>query len=163
MMSRNVILLISAIIAWQIILLIAILTLWYNSCFSCHEKRLFFECTYIAALAGILYCLRALYVRVGLKEWNPQWTIWYFLRPITSSISGFVSCIFLHAGILALGASGCSDTSPNFGFWAFAFIAGYNVDRFMKKVESTAKEMWGIQESRSYNNEDFQDKGKEGE
>ena len=82
---------------------------------------------------------------------------------MTSAIGGFASYIFLQAGLLTLGVSACYNASSNFGFWTFAFIAGYNVDNFMNKIESVANEMWGIQESRSYDTKDKQDKNEKGD
>jgi hypothetical protein len=32
---------------------------------------------------------------------------------------------------------------------AIAFIAGYNVDNFMKKLEEVASSIWGIKKSRA--------------
>ena len=147
---------IGGIIAWLVALLVTILALWHCSIFSSGENKLFLECTYIGTLAGILYCLRGLYVHIGKDDWNSCWTTWYFLRPMTSAIGGFASYIFLQAGLLTLGASACDNVSSSFGFWAFAFIAGYNVDNFMNKIESVAKEMWGIQKSRSCDTKDKQ-------
>ena len=74
--------------------------------------------------------------------------MWYYLRPITSAISGFVSFLFLKAGLLVLDTA----TKPeqiSFGYLAIAFIAGYNVDNFMKKLEEVASSIWGIKKSRT--------------
>ena len=37
------------------------------------------------------------------NNWAPHWVIWYYLRPMTSAISGFVAYIFLKAGLIVLG------------------------------------------------------------
>ncbi len=63
-------------------------------------------------------------------------------------ISGGVSWLFLSAGLLVLDASH-SETSINFGFLALAFIAGYNVDKFLKKLEEISESTWGIGKSNS--------------
>jgi hypothetical protein len=41
-----------------------------------------------------------------------------------------------------------SGEQAAFGYLAVAFIAGYNVDNFLKKIESIAKSSWGIGKSR---------------
>jgi len=54
----------------------------------------------------------------------------------------------LKAGLLILQA----DVKPeavSFGYLAFAFIAGYNVDNFAKKLEDIALSVWGIKKSRA--------------
>lgn len=35
------------------------------------------------------------------------------------------------------------------GFFALAFIAGFNVDKFVAKIEEVAKAVWGIEKTRS--------------
>jgi hypothetical protein len=113
---------------------------------------LFAKCTYLGIIGGLLYCLRAVYLNKCVqKHWDADWEIWYYLRPIASGISGFVSCIFLKAGLLVLEA----DVQPeavSFGYLAVAFIAGYNVDNFAKKLEQVASSIWGIKKSRASGN-----------
>ena len=79
--------------------------------------------------------------------WDDRWRIWYYLWPVTSGICGFVSCIFLKAGLLVLEASE-NPEAVSYGYLALAFIAGYNVDCFLKKLESIAQTLWGIKKSR---------------
>jgi len=137
-------------ISWLILLLlvylenqILIMPTWYVS------NILFINSALMGSLGGIIYCLRGIYVNKSFKkEWDVDWHIWYYLRPLTSLISGFVSCIFLKAGLLTLDV-GDSSGNIHFGYFAVAFIAGYNVDNFMKKIESLAKTVWGIEKSKS--------------
>lgn len=119
--------------------------LWYV------ENILLVRCTLVGVIGGILYCLRAVYLNKCVrKEWDKDWEVWYYLRPIASGISGFISYIFLKAGLLVLEADAKPDAIA-FGYLAIAFIAGYNVDNFMKKLESIASSVWGIKKSRSAN------------
>lgn len=112
---------------------------------------LLIRCTLVGVMGGILYCLRAVYLNKCVrKEWDKDWEVWYYLRPIASGISGFISYIFLKAGLLVLEADAKPDAIA-FGYLAIAFIAGYNVDNFMKKLESIASSVWGIKKSRSAN------------
>jgi hypothetical protein len=106
-------------------------------------------CTAMGLLGGSLYCLRGVYLNSCVHDrWNSKWYIWYFLRPATSTISGLASYIFLKAGLLVLDATTKSDSTP-YGYLAIAFIAGYNVDNFLKKLEDIASSVWGINKSRS--------------
>lgn len=110
---------------------------------------LYANCAYWGALGGVLYCLRAVYInKCYLKTWDKDWEVWYYLRPITSTISGFISSIFLKAGLLALQASS-QDKGGSFGYLAVAFIAGYNVDNFLKKIETVVQASLGIEKSKS--------------
>jgi hypothetical protein len=106
-------------------------------------------CGAIAYVGGALYCFRAIYINKCVhKRWDPDWHVWYFIRPITSTISGAVSYLFLKAGLLVLESSSNVDASE-IGFFALAFIAGFNVDKFVAKIEEVAKAVWGIEKSRS--------------
>lgn len=142
------------IIAYLIVFLIAAIFLlvahnlwqlpdWYL-------RNLFFvKCSLIGTIGGVLYSLRAIYRNNCVRKlWETEWEVWYYLRPITSTLSGFVSCIFLKAGLLVLDAEP-GGSSFIYGYLAIAFIAGYNVDNFLKKIESIACEVWGINRSRS--------------
>ncbi|OOZ70468.1 hypothetical protein BOW50_10575 [Solemya velum gill symbiont] len=107
------------------------------------------RCGLIGALGGIVYCLRAIYLNKCVKgEWDSNWNVWYYLRPLISFLMGGVAYIFLNAGLLILAASHEPTQNP-FGFLALSFIAGLNVDRFIVKIEDIAQSTWGIRPSRS--------------
>ncbi|MGE6288853.1 hypothetical protein [Aeromonas media] len=106
-------------------------------------------CGAIAYIGGCLYCLRAIYLNKCVRnQWDPSWHLWYFIRPITSVIAGAISYLFLKAGLLVLESSSNIDSSE-MGFFALAFIAGFNVDKFVSKIEEVAKAVWGIEKTRS--------------
>lgn len=109
--------------------------------------RLFYNCALMGGLGGVFYCLRAVYINYSVKKiWDKNWEIWYYIRPIVSMISGSVSFIFLKAGLLILESQEAQNSS-HYGFLAVAFIAGYNVDKFMKKIENVAESTWGVSKS----------------
>jgi hypothetical protein len=49
-----------------------------------------------------------------------------------------VSYLFLKAGLLVLGSTVNAGASK-IGFFALAFISGFNVDKFVGKIEEVAK------------------------
>jgi len=109
-------------------------------------------CILSGGYGGVLYCLRSIYLNACVKKnWDVDWHIWYYIRPINSLITGGASYIFLSAGLLVL-ESKAQLGSSHLAFYAFAFIAGLNVDKFVKKLESIAKTTWGIEESRASGN-----------
>lgn len=114
-----------------------------------------FFCVLAGGLGGSIYCLRGVYLHASVKkDWDLAYRPWYYLRPIVSLCSGLVSFIFLKAGLLALDSELHQDA--NFwGFYALAFIAGLNVDKFVEKIEEIAHATWGIARSR------FSDKNNE--
>jgi len=126
--------------------------LLYSTIFPKEDFNLLFECICIGGIGGILYCLRGVYLNFCVKKnWDNDWIVWYIVRPIVSLISGGVSFLFLKAGLLVLEAKKEIDSS-NLGFFALAFIAGLNVDKFIAKIEELAKATWGIEKSRSSDN-----------
>jgi hypothetical protein len=111
--------------------------------------RVAIACCAIACVGGCLYCMRAIYLNKCVhKRWDSDWNIWYILRPLTSLICGGASFLFLKAGLLIL-ESNTDKQASEIGFYALAFIAGLNVDKFVAKIEEVAQAVWGIEKSRS--------------
>ena len=112
-------------------------------------QRLWLFCTTAGGLGGSLYCLRGVYLNACVrKRWDPEWEPWYYIRPFASLVCGLISCLFLKAGLLVLEAGQKGDSSQ-LGFYALAFVAGLNVDRFVEKIENIAEATWGIEKSRA--------------
>lgn len=113
------------------------------------EIELALKCAMVSALGGILYCLRAVYLNKCVRnQWSAEWEVWYYIRPITSTICGLVAFLFLKAGLVVLDATQ-NENSGDFGYLAFSFFAGLNVDKFMEKVEDIGKSLFVIEKSRS--------------
>ena len=110
---------------------------------------LVFKCGIAGGVGGILYCIRGLYVNVGTKDnWEPRWNLWYIARPVASVVMGTIAYIFIRAGLLVLEATD-EPTSSHYGYLALSFLAGLNVDNFVKKFESIAESSFGVGRSRA--------------
>lgn len=106
-------------------------------------------CGICGGFGGILYCMRGIYLNYCVRKcWENYWHPWYIIRPFASIISGGISFIFLKVGLFFLESSSLND-STHIGFYALAFIAGLNVDKFISKIEDVAQATWGIEKSRS--------------
>ncbi len=106
-------------------------------------------CGLSGGFGGVLYCLRGIYLNYSVKkQWSSEWYPWYIIRPFASILTGGVSFLFLKAGLLVLEAQ-TEASSSHFGFYALAFIAGLNVDKFISKIEDLAQATWGIEKSRA--------------
>ena len=113
------------------------------------DGRLFGKCLFWGGIGGVIYCLRGLYLNYcALNQWNNRWIPWHFIRPLISLLCGGVSFLFLKAGLIALEAVQASK-SLHYAYYAFAFLAGYNVDNFLKKIEGVSKAALGIKASRA--------------
>ncbi len=107
------------------------------------------SCAATGGIGGCVYCLRAVYLNACVrKQWDDDWQPWYYIRPIVSIACGGVSYLFLRAGLLIL-ESGTKGEATDLGFYALAFIAGLNVDKFISKIEEIAQAVWGIEKSRT--------------
>lgn len=114
------------------------------------EYQLAINCILISTLAGVLYCIRGVYLNYSVNDnWQSEWEVWYYIRPLASALAGLIAFIFLKAGIVVLEATQ-TEGAGNYGYFAFSFIAGYNVDRFLKKIEELTKSTFGVEKSRSY-------------
>lgn len=111
--------------------------------------ELTFKVSLAGALGGCLYCLRAVYLNACvMKAWDPDWEVWYLIRPIVSTITAYLSSLVLKAGLVVLEANRAPEAG-SYGFIALAFIAGMNVDKFIEKTEDIAQSIWGIGKSRT--------------
>lgn len=104
----------------------------------------------VGGFGGCVYCLRAVYInKCVFDRWNNNWLSWYIVRPIVSCICGGVSYLFLKTGLIFL-ESGTDQNATDLGFYALAFVAGLNVDKFVSKIEDIAQAVWGIEKTGSY-------------
>ncbi len=116
--------------------------------------KLVIYCGLCGGIGGVTYCLRGIYLNTCVfKNWDETWLPWYFIRPIVSTICGVISCLFLKAGLILLEAQQ-SNVSTNLAFYALAFVAGLNVDKFIEKIEDIAQITWGIKKSRTAQKDD---------
>ena len=140
------------VISYQILVILILAVLWALGPLGWMPPwlvpyQLAINCILIASLAGVLYCIRAVYTNYSAKNtWEKRWELWYYLRPLASAIAGLVAFIFLKAGIAVLEASQ-TGAGGMYGYMAFSFIAGYNVDKFLKMIEGLAKSKFGIEQS----------------
>lgn len=112
-------------------------------------EQLVFKCGLAGGVGGALYCLRGLYLNVSMRDqWDAKWALWYVARPFASAVMGVMAFVFIRAGLLVLEATD-QESSSQYGYVAVAFLAGLNVDNFIKKFESIASSTFGVSESRA--------------
>ena len=108
----------------------------------------FYLCAIVGGIGGCVYCLRGIYrTKCVLNNWDDRWLTWYILRPIVSLLTGAVACLFLKAGLLLLESKQSAESS-GLAMYAIAFIAGYNVDNFMKRLEESIRSLCGVDPTR---------------
>jgi len=145
------------IITYQVAMILMLAFLWAQGPLGnipswLQPYQLAINCILAAALAGVLYCVRAVYLNYCVhRQWDKRWEVWYYLRPLASAVTGMVAYIFLKASVIVLEGSQSVEDGL-FGYLAFSFIAGYNVDRFLKKMEEVAQSKFGVRPSRTSEN-----------
>lgn len=94
------------------------------------------------------YCTKSLYFQFCVrKEWDDRWVVWHIIRPFVGTALGAASYLFVQSGLLLIEAEG-KESGEFYGIYAIAFIAGFNVDNFLKKIEETSFTLWKIKKTR---------------
>ena len=136
--------------AYHLLLIALGLSVYFlrDACSFCGFNPIWLNVSLFGLIGGALYCIRSIYIQYCVKsEWDNRWIVWHVLRPFASTICGAVSLLFVRAGLLLFEAP-FTETQSSYGIYALAFIAGLNVDNFIKKLESIFREIVGIRESR---------------
>ena len=98
-------------------------------------------------LGGVIYCIRGIYIQYcAKKEWDNRWILWHIVRPFVSLVAGGMSLVFIKAGLLIFTTT-ANEIDRTYTVYALAFLAGLNVDNFMRKIESVFNEILGIENS----------------
>ena len=111
--------------------------------------ELWLRVAFWGGLGSLIYCIRGVYVNYAVRDnWDEKWGVWYFWRPWVGGLCGIASCLFLHAGLIVLETS-LVEESSKYGFYVFAFVAGYNCSGFLDRVEEIARATWGLKKSKA--------------
>lgn len=109
---------------------------------------IFLYCSLFGVLGGVVHCMRGYYLHTALlKNWDADWNAWYYIRPFLSGIMGFISLVFIKAGLLVFSSNSNISVEGNqvVAYLAVAFIAGYNVQNFLAKLEEVFSVLLGIE------------------
>ena len=99
------------------------------------DDLLLFQCGYIGALAGVLYCVIAFWRHHASRNWMKKWAFWFVFRPVGSAATGLISYLALKGGLLALSTSTATKPNTFYIYMVVAFIAGYKMVSFLTKIE----------------------------
>jgi hypothetical protein len=82
------------------------------------------------------------------KDWDPDWSLWHFTRPLMGISLAIVACLIFQSGVLAanpsagaqLGnASGAGAQAPqNLLYYLIAFVVGYREEVFRELIKRVA-------------------------
>jgi len=139
------------IVIYLILLLIVVVLLGTSIYYDCiylgsPDAKLAACCIVVGVLGGVTHCLRAFYLHhCVLKDWQADWAPWYFIRPVVSGVMGFISMLFIKAGLLAFSSTTDVQVENRIVLYlAVAFLAGYNVQNFLKKIEEVSESLLGV-------------------
>jgi hypothetical protein len=113
-------------------------------------------CSGAGLVGGLINCLRAVYLNACVfKRWDPTWHVWYYLRPILSAVMGLVAFLFIRAGLVVFGSADARTSGGSvYGYLAVCFIAGYNVKRFLERLEAVSEASFGIKKKTDHKETD---------
>lgn len=141
------------ILAYQVGVLLLVTWLWHryvggDSSMWFPIQQLPLQSMLVGAVGGVSYCMRAVYINRCVKnEWNARWWPWYVVRPLLGSIVGVVAFLLISAGLFVFGGVHESSTR-SYGILILSWVAGYNVDGFLSRIEKMAQFSWRISPSR---------------
>ena len=116
----------------------------FSNCLFDQCPSIWLKAILFGLVGGCTYCIRGLYLQYCVKkEWDNRWIVWHIIRPFVSAICGAISLLLVKAGLLLFAVSH-TNLQSHYGIYALAFVAGLNVDNFIKKIESIFKELIGI-------------------
>ncbi len=98
---------------------------WYK------DDIVFFQCGYIGALGGTVYCTINLWRHASKRS-----PFYYVFRPIGGAVTGFISLLALKGGLLVLTSSTTDTQTAFYVYLLVAFVAGYKMVAFLEKIES---------------------------
>ena len=108
------------------------------------------HCLFAGVTGSVAYCIRGIYLHICVhQDWHNRWAVWHFGRPPVSMICGGVCYFFLKAGLLLLHDEKTETDFSPYIYYVLAFMAGYNVDNFTRKLEEISKAVMGVVESRA--------------
>lgn len=137
--------------AWHMLVLVGGNFLCRNfagaDCFG--ASKILSACIFAGLVGGVIYCLRGIYYHFCVREnWNDVWIVWHGIRPVVSALCGGVSYFFLKSGLFLLSDTDGVDSSP-YVYYVLAFLAGYNVDNFLRWSEGIHESLAGVKKSRA--------------
>ena len=101
-------------------------------------------------LGGSLYSLRGLAKHASLADYDRSYDVSYYLRPLSSGISGLLVFFLLLGGALTLSIGGGASTpgwatfTGRLPYIAFSLLAGYGAQEFMAKLKDLADSLFAI-------------------
>jgi len=121
------------------------------------EKKIFIMTVSVMVVAGViggcLYNYRGIIKHTSENDYDENFTITYFLRPISGGISGLTVFFILLGGALALNVGTNTDPegwitfSGRMPYIAFAILAGYASQEFMLKLKDIAGTLFEVKQN----------------
>lgn len=111
-------------------------------------------CTMFVAgmLGGCLYNFRGITIHASLNDYERSYDLTYFLKPLSSGISGLLVFFLLLGGALTLNISTSNADTPQawqtfagrMPYIAFSLLAGYGAHEFMLKLKDLAESIFAV-------------------
>ena len=105
-----------------------------------------FYCAGAGGLGATVYAARGFYWAVGPQDltnsryqYDPNWTWWYFLRPLMGSVVGLVGYVALRVILTPVGVGRPESESALLAFAAVSFAAGFSLTTVLNWLDQWSK------------------------
>lgn len=101
-------------------------------------------------LGGCLYSFRGITIHASLNDYSRDYDLTYFLKPLSSGMSGLLVFFLLLGGALTLNIStsevpqAWQTFSGRMPYIAFSLLAGYGAHEFMLKLKDLAESIFAV-------------------
>lgn len=93
---------------------------------------------WFGALGTVTRSLDGLFFH-GKGDWSVDYHLWHVTAPLLGFITGTVTYVLLYAGLSTIGGG----NKDGFGYYAAAFLTGYNNDQFRALLAKAGHALFG--------------------
>jgi hypothetical protein len=117
-----------------VLLLLGYLTLKFPTFFLWRDLiSIQIQCVWFGALGGVTIAIFGVYTHFQARDFDPQYSYWYYSKPIMGGIFGWFIYLIYFIGLISVqGLDEAKVQNPQFPF-VIAFLAGFS-ERFSIKL-----------------------------
>ena len=108
------------------------------------DLEIYFRYLWAGAIGGTTIAYWGLVKHTILMDFDDQYELWYYFKPLLGAIFGLISVIIIRAGFISLQTSGNSvDIKSQLPLYIIAFIAGFSERFFIQLIDRVTTALFG--------------------